>query len=105
MAYLKSASPLSRLLYICSPRSPAFVRAKHHDHVLRVLKLIYGLVDSGSYWFNTYAQAFYEIRMEFTALYECLMYRTGSTSQKLDGLVGIQVEGTLMSGTVAKHPL
>jgi hypothetical protein len=39
--------------------------------------------------------------MEHTVLDECLMYRTGSASQTLDGLAGIQVDDALMSGTMA----
>jgi hypothetical protein len=101
MAYLQSSSPLSRTVYISSPRSPTFVRETLHGHVIRVSKPLYGLVDSGLYWFNTYYQEFHGIRMEPPVLDECLMYRTGSASQKLDGLAGIQVDDTLMSGTMA----
>jgi Reverse transcriptase (RNA-dependent DNA polymerase) len=101
MAYLQSASPLSRAVYIRSPRSPILVREQLHKHVLRVSKPLYGLIDSGSYWFNTYTQAFQGIRTKPTALDECLMYRVCTDSNTLDGLAGIQVDDTLMLRTNA----
>jgi Reverse transcriptase (RNA-dependent DNA polymerase) len=101
MAYLQSFSPLSRTVYIRSSRSTTFVREQLHRHVLRVSKPLYGLVDSSSYWFNAYSQAFHGIRIKPTVLNECLIYRTGSASQNLDGLAGIQVDDTVMSGTMA----
>jgi hypothetical protein len=58
MANLQSDSPLSCAVYIRSPRSPAFVREQLHKQVLRVSKPLYGLIHSGSYWFNTYTKAF-----------------------------------------------
>jgi hypothetical protein len=72
-----------------------FVREHPHKYVLNVSKPLYGLIDSGLYWFNTYTQAFQGIRTEPTAVIEILMYRAGNN---LNGLNGIQVDDTLMSG-------
>jgi hypothetical protein len=94
-------SPLSRAVYIRSPRGPIFVRDQLHKRALRVSKPIYEHNYSGLYWFNTYAQAFQRIMTKPTALEECLMYRVSAHWDNLDGLAGIQVDDTLMSGTKA----
>jgi hypothetical protein len=54
MAYLQSESPLSRSVYIRPPKNPAFVTEQCSNRLLKVFKPLYGLVDSGSYWFATY---------------------------------------------------
>jgi Reverse transcriptase (RNA-dependent DNA polymerase) len=114
MAYLQSTSPLSRDVYIRAPQRPHAVTEQLKGHVLKVVRPLYGLVDSGSYWYATYSDAFKFAGMKHTTLDECLMYKPTRQPKEnncvepsalarrmsaIDGAAGILVDDTLLTGS------
>jgi hypothetical protein len=106
MAYLQSDAPLSRSVYIRPPKKPALVTEQCSNRLLKVIKPLYGLVDSGLYWFPTYTSAFRTIGLIPASLDECLLYRLSLLQQQhpatapsaLDGVAGMLVGDTLIAG-------
>ena len=94
-AYLQSDTPFQRDVFI---RIPEGYEETEKDFVLKVQKPLYGLKESGSYWFDTYSN-FFENSMRMTPLLldPCMMYK--KLKGMLVGIVGIIVDDTLEAGT------
>jgi Reverse transcriptase (RNA-dependent DNA polymerase) len=114
MAYLQSTSPLPRDVYIRAPQRPHAVTEQLKGHVLKVLRTLYGLVESGSNWYATYSDAFKSAGMKHTTLDECLMYKPirqpkenksvepSALARRMSAIYGaedILVDDTLLTGS------
>jgi Reverse transcriptase (RNA-dependent DNA polymerase) len=94
-AFLQSRSGLSRRIYA---RLPKELRSCFRGFLLLLLKPLYGLKESGSYWHNTYTTSFlHRLGMTHVFLDPCLFIR--HFSDILDGLAALLVDDTLMTGT------
>lgn len=93
-AYLQG-DDLSRDMYA---RLPKQLRRVFSGYLFHIVKPVYGLKEAGAYWFSKYFNAWISaVRMVATALDVCLLYRR--QGNKLDGVVGIQVDDTIMAGS------
>jgi Reverse transcriptase (RNA-dependent DNA polymerase) len=94
-AFLQSKSGLSRRVYA---RVPKELRACFRGFLMLLLKPLYGLKESGSYWHDTYTTAFKEgLNMLAVFLDPCFLARHHDES--LDGAAALLVDDTLMTGT------
>ncbi len=93
-AYIQSASPLLRDVYL-KPTKELEIPA---DSVLKLLKPLYGLADSGDYWHSTFQKHIkQDIGMENTAADMSLFFKRAHKS--LRGLLATYVDDTLCTGT------
>ena len=96
-AYLQSDTPFQRDVFITVPDGYDEIGK---DYVLKIEKPLYGLTESGSYWFNTYAKFFEEeMHMKSFLLDPCLMYR--KDRGLLIGITGIILDDTIEAGNLA----
>lgn len=93
-AYLQSDSPLVRNVYIKPPPELRMPKGR----VLRLIKPLYGLADSGDYWGSTSSRHHQmDLGMRNTCGDLSLYYRRNKG--KLVGLSGVVVDDTLQCGT------
>lgn len=94
-AYLQSNDDFKRQVYIRIPKG--YDNIPPH-FVLQVLKPLYGLTESGSYWIETYLNFFLlDMKMSPFLLDPCFMYK--KKDKKVVGVVGIIVDDTIAAGT------
>jgi Reverse transcriptase (RNA-dependent DNA polymerase) len=94
-AFLQSKSGLSRRVYARIPRE---LRVCFRGFLMLLLKPLYGLKESGSYWHDTYTKAFSMVlNMVAVFLDPCFLVR--HHDEVLDGVAALLVDDTLMSGT------
>ena len=92
-AYLQSASNLLRDVYL----KPGKDFELPSGHLLKLLRPLYGLADSGDYWNETFAQHIkQDLKMKATAQDMSFFFR--KVGNKLKGLIGTYVDDTLFSG-------
>lgn len=92
-AYLQSASSLIREVYM-KPSKEFEIPA---GHLLKLLKPLYGLSDSGDYWnvtFKDHIQS--DLGMESTVSDKSLFFKL--VQKKLQGLMGTYVDDSLLAG-------
>ena len=93
-AYLQSHSSLERCIYL----KPPLELNLSDEFVLRAIKPLYGLPESGLHWFLTYqGHHLNRLRMSKTRMDPCLLYlRNGN---RLSGVTALQVDDNLGHGT------
>jgi hypothetical protein len=93
-AYLQSADKLMRKVYI----KPTEEFALDENHVLQLLRPLYGLADSGDYWFRTISSHLSnELSMERTSFDSAFFYKV--LDEKLGGMCATYVDECLHAGT------
>ena len=94
MAYTQSKTPMQRVIFV---RLPSELKNKYPEGtLLRVVKPLYGLAESGTYWFETYSRHHQrELHMRPSAFDPCLLI----TDSEPFGLTGLQTDDTLNIGT------
>jgi hypothetical protein len=93
-AYVQSTSLLNRDFYIKPPRELATKLNLEEGSVVKVLKPLYGVPESGNHWYKTYhSHHVKELSMEQSTYDPCLLY-----SNDPFGLVGLQTDDTLFVG-------
>ena len=94
MAYTQSKTPMQRTIFV---RLPAELKNKYPEGtLLRVVKPLYGLAESGTYWFETYSQHHQrELHMKPSAFDPCLLISDSGPF----GITGLQTDDTLNIGT------
>ena len=92
-AYLQSASQLLRDIYL----KPGKEFELPSGHLLKLLRPLYGLADSGNYWNETFANHIKnDLKMKPTALDISFFFK--KANGKLKGLAGTYVDDTLFAG-------
>jgi hypothetical protein len=85
---------LNRDFYINLPRELARELNLKESSVLKVLRPLYGVPESGNHWFKTYYSHYVrELKMEQSTYDPCLLY-----SNQSFGIVGLQTDDTLFVG-------
>ena len=93
-AYIQSRSRLEREVYI---RAPKEMELKD-GYVLRVIKPLYGIPESGLHWYLTYlAHHLDSLGMKRTRVDPCVLIKGGNNS--IDGLIILQVDDSLGFGS------
>ena len=81
-AYVQSKYKLERLVYLRAPKEMGL----RDDEVLRARKPLYGIPESGLYWFVTYQQHYVDkLGMQAGTVDKCLLHRM------VDGVCGVTV--------------
>lgn len=94
-AYLQSAERLMREVYV----KPAKEFRLSSEHLLKLLRPLYGLADSGDYWHVTMARHLTDdLTMTPTALDVSLFFKT--VRNQLSGLTGVYVDDSIHAGDV-----
>ena len=84
-AYVQSTTLLNRDFYINPPRELARELNLKESSVLKVLRPLYGVLESGNHWFKTYYSHYVrELKMEQSTYDPCLLY-----SNQPFGIVGL----------------
>ena len=92
-AYLQAASKLMRDVYL----KPGKEFELPSGHILKLLRPLYGLADSGDYWSETFAHHMKnDLKMNSTA--EDISFFFYKASEKMKGLAGTYVDDTLFAG-------
>ena len=95
-AYLQSADKLMREVYV----KPSREFRLSHDKLLRLLKPLYGLSDSGDYWHVTFTRHLTEeLGMTHTTGDLSLFFKV--IHDELSGITGAYVDDTIGAGTPA----
>jgi Reverse transcriptase (RNA-dependent DNA polymerase) len=93
-AYIQSTHNLTRDVFI-NPEGAIELPA---DHVLKLLKPLYGLCDAGDHWSRTYHKHLMEdLKLEPTVNDPDLFFK--AVDEKLEGLCATYVDDSLTSGT------
>ena len=93
-AYLQSAERLMREIYV----RPTKEFKLSHDQLLRLLKPLYGLADSGDYWHITFSSHLRrDLQMIPTLNDLSLFFKT--VKGELAGMIGAYVDDTIGAGT------
>ena len=95
MAYTQSKTPMQRTIFV---RLPAKLKKKYPERtLLHVVKPLYGLAKSGTYWFKTYSKHHQrELHIKPLAFNPCLLI----SDSKPFGITGLQTDDTLNIGTM-----
>ena len=90
-AYVQSATNLNHEFYIQPPHELQAELGIEKDLVLKVLKLLYGVLEAGNHQFKTYhLHHVQQLNIEQSTYDPCLLY-----SNKPLGIVGLQTNDTL----------
>lgn len=98
-AFVQSAFPLDRMLFIKPPKNPDLMSMVDHlpDTYLHALKPIYGLTESPGFWWQTFKQYHIDdLGMKQTTLDPCLFYKKDNGIPT--GIIGTLVDDTLGCG-------
>lgn len=88
-AYTQATTRLNRVFYIRPPPEIGFPPGT----ILRVIKPLYGIPESGNHWYGTYHKHHTEkLNMATSTFDPCLLHTTGDDF----GLVGLQTDDTLI---------
>jgi hypothetical protein len=94
-AFLQSESNISRNVYARLSRE---LREHFSGYVRNLVKPLYGLKESGSYWIDTYIKAFVNKLKMVAAFWDpCFLYR--HVNNATDGLTAMLVDDSLFTGT------
>ena len=97
-AYTQAKDPLSRAIFAYPPREMAGEFPP--DSILRMLGPLYGIPESGLYWFVTYVKHHkVNLGMEASTYDPCLLFTNSDPAAF--GIVGIQTDDTLILATEA----
>ena len=97
-AYLQLSKKLLREVYI----RPTKEFRLDINQLLKLIKPLYGLSDSGDYWFSTMTGHLVEdLHMHRTAVDVSLFFKRIHASERLTGLRGMYVDDTINAGDVA----
>lgn len=92
-AYTQSRKKLKRAFYAAAPKG-----INIEDWVLRILKPLCGIPESGNHWFNTYHGHFTKMCEMLTSTFDpCLLY-AGNPTDGSSGVLALQVDDTLFLG-------
>ena len=92
-AYVQSATPLAREFYI----RPPVELGLGPDHVLKVIKPLYGVPEAGAHWYNTYHNHHTkQLAMHQSTYDPCLLHTDVTSGGKGFGVVGLQTDDTLI---------
>ena len=87
-AYVQSTTSLARKFFIRSP-----VELGLGDAILKIIKPLYGVSETGVHWFNIYHKHHIEkLAMQQSTYDSCLLY----TNKKGFGIVKLQIDDTLI---------
>jgi Reverse transcriptase (RNA-dependent DNA polymerase) len=89
-AYLQSHN-ISRIIFA---RLPKEFRCRLQGWLFRILKPVYGIKESGAYWFDRYIKLWYSIGLISSVIDICLMFRHGNGH--LDGAAALMTDDTLL---------
>lgn len=93
-AYVQSTTTLNREFYIVPPRELAKQLNLDDNSVVKVLRPLYGVPESGNHWYKTYhAHHVDQLSMQQSTYDSCLLYSTQPF-----GVVGLQTDDTLFVG-------
>ncbi|EED15482.1 conserved hypothetical protein [Talaromyces stipitatus ATCC 10500] len=92
-AYIQSQTYLNRDIFVRPPLELAILLSP--GTLLKVVKPLYGIPESGNHWFNTYHSHHTEkLQMETSTYDPCLLHCTNSSNGF--GVVGMQTDDTLI---------
>jgi hypothetical protein len=92
-AYLQSHD-ISRIIFT---RLPKELRCRLQGWLFRILKPVYGIMESGAYWFDRYIKLWYSIELISSVIDICLMFR--HRNGHLDGATALMADDTLLCGS------
>ena len=96
-AYIQSESPLDRPVYLHAPAELDLPSG----YVLQAIKPLYGIPESGLYWFETYhSHHIQRLRMTPTSADQCLLFSKDKSTHNIPNLVALQVDDSF--GIVSK---
>lgn len=108
-AYLQSATRIERAIFLRAPPEMCL----DHDHLLQVMRPLYGLPESGIHWFRTYHRHHTEVLGLKASLHDpCMLFFPGSIEigtynsdsvekRKLRGMTCLQTDDTANAGNKA----
>lgn len=92
-AYVQAHTRLERLVFITAPSEMGLPEG----YVLKVVKPLYGIPESGLHWYLTYLNHHLQtLGMKRSKVDPCVLYRR--TGQKLEGIIVLQVDDSLGAG-------
>lgn len=93
-AYVQSTSFLNREFFVKAPRELGL----DDDHVLLILKPLYGIPEAGNHWYYTYHKHFeHNLHMEESTYDSCLLISKSDRSENFGfGIIGLQTDDTLI---------
>lgn len=92
-AFIQSTTTLRRPVYVRAPKE-----LNVGSNILKINRPLYGMPESPIHWYNTYLSYHKdELGMRTTPMDNCLLYKTDG--DKLSGIIGLQVDDTLIAGT------
>lgn len=95
-AYIQSGTALELEVYIAAPKELDL----GNEIVLRVMKQLYGIPESGIHWYLTYLEYHVDrVGMQRTRADPCVLY--GRQSGQLEGLVLLQVDESFSTRTAS----
>lgn len=93
-AYVQSKYPLNRTIYAKPPREIS--NSLPNGMIMQILRTLYGLPESGAYWFRTYQKHHRDkLSMHVSSYNPCLLI---TNKDNIFGIVGLQTDDTLILG-------
>ena len=100
-AYVQSATKLNRDFYIRVPFELATALSVSKGTILKVVRPLYGIPESGNHWFKTYHDHYIkELHMHQSTYDPCLLHCNDHDAGTF-GIVGLQTNDTLFLANTA----